>query len=69
MAKERHFVEVDYVCKCGHKQTVRYFPNDSILPATCCVNCRAGFNSDMAYGAMAASGRGMVAQKKVEVAG
>lgn len=35
---------VEYTCSnCGAKQTIRYFSDDSILPVTCCVKCRAGF--------------------------
>ena len=37
-------VAVEYTCNiCEAKQTIRYFTNDSILPVTCCVKCRAGF--------------------------
>lgn len=42
--------EVDYVCtnvKCKHTQTIRYFADDKILPVTCCVQCRAGFNMEL----------------------
>lgn len=45
-AIEQTFVEVEYRCsrqKCGHKQTIRFFSPEDILPVTCCVNCRAGF--------------------------
>lgn len=57
------FNEVHYACTssgCGNTQTIRYFLNDPPFPATCCVKCRAGFGSDMSYGAMAARGVGML---------
>jgi hypothetical protein len=57
--------EVTYVCECGNKQTIRYWPDERILPATYCVQCRTGFNSGMSYGEMAMAQRGMLPGKPV----
>jgi hypothetical protein len=41
--------EVKYRCAtdgCGNEQTIRYFLDDTILPFTCCVKCKAGFGKD-----------------------
>jgi hypothetical protein len=64
---KKELVEVTYTCKCGHKQTVRYFSDDSILPATCCVNCRAGFNTALSYAEMAMRGVAMLQGKPIHV--
>lgn len=64
---KKELIEVVYTCKCGAKQTVRYFPEDTPLPATCCVACKAGFNTDLSYGAMAARGLGMIPGKPIHV--
>jgi hypothetical protein len=45
----QNFREIRYRCtndKCGAEQTIRYFVDDSVLPFTCCVACRAGFGKD-----------------------
>jgi hypothetical protein len=45
--EERTFQEVTYECshpKCDHVQVVRFFSDQPTLPATCCVECRAGFD-------------------------
>ena len=65
----RTFKEVEYACKCGAKQTIRYFPDDSILPATACVACKTGFSNEMSYSQMAMRGVGMVAGKPEVVNG
>ena len=64
---KKEFTEVTYTCKCGHKQTVRYFPDDAPFPALCCVNCRAGFNRPENYGQMSVMGIGILAGKPVHV--
>ena len=61
------FTEVTYTCKCGHKQTIRYFAEDNPLPATCCVNCRAGFNTSLSLGEMAMRGVGMLPGKPIHI--
>jgi len=41
--------EVLYRCTnddCKHEQTVRYFPDEAVNPALCCVKCQAGFGVD-----------------------
>lgn len=58
---KRTFLEVDYRCSnqnCKHEQTIRYFSDDNPLPVTCCVNCRAGFNTE-SNSVMIMSNRGM----------
>jgi hypothetical protein len=45
------FKELTYTCatpSCGHKQDIRYFAADAVLPVTCCVKCRAGFGKELA---------------------
>jgi hypothetical protein len=59
--------EVTYTCKCGNKQTLRYWPDEAPLPATYCTACRAGFNSGLSYGEMAMMGKGMLPGKPVHV--
>ena len=42
--------EVKYECntpRCGNKQTLRYWPDESILPVACCTKCRAGFGMEL----------------------
>ena len=67
MATRREFTEVTYTCKCGHKQTVRYFLEEPTYPAVCCVVCREGLGNTMSYGEMAMRGIGMQAGKPVHV--
>ena len=65
--KKRALREVKYTCKCGNVQTLRYWGDESILPATCCVQCRAGFNNNIGYGEMASIGMGMLPGKPLWV--
>jgi hypothetical protein len=42
---DKKFREITYRCtnsKCNHEQTIRYFADDSLLPFTDCVKCKAG---------------------------
>jgi hypothetical protein len=52
LSESRSFKEVKYTCstpKCGNTQVIRFFLSDSILPVTCCVQCRAGFEMPLAH--------------------
>jgi hypothetical protein len=47
---DKHFREIKYRCtnpKCGAEQTIRYFPDDTLLPFTCCTACKAGFGKEV----------------------
>lgn len=62
------FKEVTYTCansECRHTQTIRYFADDTPLPVTCCVKCRAGFGVELPVMMM---GKGMFPGKAVTVA-
>ena len=66
MSEKRHYREVTYRCssdRCGHTQTIRYFLEDSVLPVTCCVKCRAGFGVE-SVGLMIQTSRGMFPESK-----
>lgn len=58
--------EVTYTCTCGHKQIITFFPDDTILPVTCCVKCRAGFGVELRD--MIAFQKGMFPSKPVVIA-
>ena len=67
--KQRTLHEVIYTCSnkdCRHQQTIRYFADDAILPVTCCVKCRAGFNVEL--GMQMNRGVGMFPGKAVSIA-
>ena len=70
MAK-RTLKEVVYTCtdylnkRCTHKQTITFFPDDPILPVTCCVKCRAGFGTEL--NAMLGQGIGMFPGKALTI--
>jgi hypothetical protein len=56
-------IEVKYRCKterCGNEQTIKYWEHEAIMPATCCVKCKAGFGKEYGYAEMAARGMGML---------
>jgi hypothetical protein len=60
MITDERFREIKYRCSkdsCGHTQVIRYFLDDTVLPFTCCVTCRAGFGIEP--GQMAAQHIGM----------
>lgn len=66
----REFREVTYRCtneKCGNEQTVRYFVDDTAMPATCCTSCRAGLGLEMSLAQMASRGIGMLPTRNVIV--
>ena len=59
----QEITEVLYRCKtpnCGNTQTIKYWPDEQRLPATCCVKCKAGFGKEFGYQEMAARGMGML---------
>jgi hypothetical protein len=57
---DEQIIEQAYECRCGNIQTLRFWKDETPLPAACCVKCRAGFGSDMNYAAMARNGIGML---------
>ena len=57
---DKELIDVMYECRCGHTQTIRYWRSETPLPATNCVKCCAGFESNMSYAEMAARGMGML---------